>query len=393
MAESIERARVRLRAILPGWNMPSRDSLLLLCVVATLLLGWFLRLASWGSNTLHPDEALYAYWAKLIASGRDPALLSVPVDKPPLYVYLLAAVFRYLGPTVTLARVPSLAASLLSLPILFLLARKLYGRSVALLALLLYAASPFAIAFAATGFTDSLLVLWGLAACLTAVRQEWLATGFFLGLAVATKQQGLLFIPLSVSLGWVASRQTRERQQRWYPLLTIDGLLPAPLAAVSVTRSPGLRTKGAARTALVKLLAGFLPLLVIVTWWDSLRWRVWPSFWERSWIAYGGLHLVTWQELGERGRAWLELVAYLVASPWLTLAGVFGICLLLYTTLVSRRHLTPAARTDLIVMGYGVGFLALHALVSFQTWDRYLLPLAPLAALLLARGATQPIFR
>ena len=47
----------------------------------------------------------------------------------------------------------------------------------------------------------------------------------------------------------------------------------------------------------------------------------------------------------------------------------------------------PAAWWTLLFTGFSLAYLLLHIIVSFQTWDRYLLPLAPLTAMLSARGA------
>jgi 4-amino-4-deoxy-L-arabinose transferase-like glycosyltransferase len=363
MAETIERARVCPVATPSRLSLPDTRTIATALLLLVLWLGWSLRLVSWGGNPLHPDEALYAYWARLAASGRDPALLSVPVDKPPLFIYITAFAFRLWGPTVIAARLTGVLASLLSLPILFALTRALYGRSVAFLASLLYAVSPFAVSFAPTAFTDPLLILWGLAACLLAIRGRWGWAGLFLGLAVATKQQGLLVVPLVWGLGRVASA-------------------PSP-------KGSG-KDRGKIYAAL-RLLMGFLPLFAVLVWWDSLRWRVWPSFWERSWIAYGGLRLTVPTEWGERAEDWGGWLGYLVASPWLAGALLLSIVLLLGAAWASRRRLDVAARADLVVLGYGGGFLLLHGVLSFQPWDRYLLPLVPLTALLLARGLLFPL--
>ena len=41
---------------------------------------------------------------------------------------------------------------------------------------------------------------------------------------------------------------------------------------------------------------------------------------------------------------------------------------------------------DLLLSAFVLGYLAIHLLVTFQTWDRYLLPILPLIAILAARG-------
>ncbi|MCD6290962.1 MAG: hypothetical protein J7M34_10710, partial [Anaerolineae bacterium] len=45
----------------------------------------------------------------------------------------------------------------------------------------------------------------------------------------------------------------------------------------------------------------------------------------------------------------------------------------------------PAGRADLTLSGYGLAYLALHTVVGFQVWDRYVLPLVPIIALIGAR--------
>ena len=99
------------------------------------LVAIILRIIPWLTNyPLHRDEALYGYWAQLIASGRDPLLLSPWVDKPPLVLYLLAADIRAFGASELALRLPGLIASLLLVLVTFGFARRAYGVSVALVA-------------------------------------------------------------------------------------------------------------------------------------------------------------------------------------------------------------------------------------------------------------------
>ena len=79
--------------------------------------GAVLRLSLVAGQRFHGDEAIYGYWAQLVASGQDPLLLSVPLDKPPLFIYLLAGIFSLLGPTEVAARLISEAASLATVAI------------------------------------------------------------------------------------------------------------------------------------------------------------------------------------------------------------------------------------------------------------------------------------
>ena len=60
---------------------------------------------------LHHDEALYATWALQITSGDDPWLSNTPIDKPPLFLYLVAGAIQLAGHTESATRLPSLLAT------------------------------------------------------------------------------------------------------------------------------------------------------------------------------------------------------------------------------------------------------------------------------------------
>ena len=250
-----------------------------------LLGGLLLRLGLLSRPGLHPDEALYASWALRIADGRDPALLGVLVDKPPLFPYLLAGLFRLAGHSgpatadlttlVTVARLASIGVSVVSLALLWAIACQVSGRRAALFAAALYAVSPLAVRLSPSLLTDPLLVLWmllGLWAGLN--RRHWL-TGLACGLAFATKQQAVLLIPLILAVYALSPRL------RLIPLHDPDNA------------GPDLRS-------LLRLAGGFLLVFTIVLWWDSLRWQWMPSFWERGATAYGGLALAHGRDLPQR---------------------------------------------------------------------------------------------
>jgi hypothetical protein len=180
--------RFAYRASRIGWN-----KVLLWALVAV---GAGLRLSLIVGQRFHGDEAIYGYWAQLVASGQDPLLISVPLDKPPLFIYLLAGVFRLLGPTEVAARLINQAASVAAVPLTYWLGRRLYTRQAALMAAAMMALSPFNILFAPTAFTDPFMVALILAAMALAADGRCGWAGLLAGLAVATKQQGLFFVPL-----------------------------------------------------------------------------------------------------------------------------------------------------------------------------------------------------
>ena len=90
------------------------------------------------------------------------------------------------------------------------------------------------------------------------------------------------------------------------------------------------------RNSIFQLLAGFLPVFGLVTWWDALRWHVQPSFWDRSLTTYGGLTLVPLAAWPERLADWAQLLGYIFASPLLNALLLIGLPVLLWTAM--RHH-------------------------------------------------------
>ena len=354
-----------------------------------MVAGAALRLAPIGANRFHQDEALYSFWALQIATGRDPILNHSRVDKPPLFIYVLALCFRLFGRSEVVARLPSVLASVVSVALLYYLAWRLYGRAVATLAAILMALSPFNILFAPTAFTDPLMVAWVLAALCLAVQGSLGWAGLALGLASATKQQGLLFVPLAVVIG--ARRHGPPPPPRPPSVPPNSGgemREGSPLPPSPRIGRGGLGGRG------LLLALGFLAIMAPVAWWDSLRWRLQPSYFEQSLISYGGLTLVDPSQLVERLGDWAEILNYITASSFLNVLLMVGLpCLLLYDLAPplsppswgGGRRREPATFFDVGFSAFVILFLLGHWLLSFNVWDRYLLGLVPLLLILLAR--------
>lgn len=317
------------------------------------------------SQRFHHDEALYATWALKIVSGDDPWLTDTPIDKPPLFLYTVAGAMGLLGVTETVARLPSLIATALTVLLTFWLGRKLYSDGVGLLAAWLVALSPFTILFAPTAFTDPMLVAFVLASCLAASynRAGW--AGIFLGLAIATKQQGVFFMPLVMVL----------------LVLNAD-----PFNALPNTKHETRNLFRIPITFLLTLLLTVLPALI----WDFSRNQ--PSgFFEQSLNNYGGL-FADFAGFYERGQGFLELLVYGTASPLLNIIFLVGIPVLLIYGLRLMAKGNTTFQFDWSLVLFTLAFLLLHVVFSFQVWDRYLLGLIPLLALVLARVLLLPYF-
>jgi 4-amino-4-deoxy-L-arabinose transferase-like glycosyltransferase len=337
-------------------------------LIALLLLALGLRLAPWGQNRFLEDEALYGYWGLQIATGTDPMLDLEPVDKPPLYPYTLAFAFLVSGTTTgglqaeAVAKLPSLLASLAGIALTYGLGSSLYhDRWTGLLAAGLLALSAFDLLFASTAFTDPLLVSLVLAALLAASCRNLPAAGLLAGLALATKQQALIFLPLIIAVGVLSrARSPQSRHASRFARVWHSGWPAFALTLVAV--------------------------LAAVLWWDSARIQR-PGFLEQSLISYGGLGPARPASLAQRAGEWLRLTGYFWASPWFNLLWAGATV----TWLAGWAWgWAPAwTRFDLLLAGFVLSFLAIHWLLGFQVWDRYLLGIVPLAALLAARAFTQ----
>lgn len=291
-------------------------------------------------HSFHPDEALYSWWASQIALGEDPLLLSAWVDKPPLFLYILAISFKLFGISEFSARFTGVFAGTLSVALTKAWLRALYGERISIIGATLLAFLPLPVLFSPTALTDPWLLVMMVGSMWMACRLDRPSLTAFLaglgaGLALGTKQQGIFFAPFSLFL---TSRRRKEGLPRFFWLL------------------------------------GFLIPLAFVEWWDALRWAARPSFWERSLATYGGLSLIRWHEFGPRFLEWLKLMSWI--------AG--GLIPALALTLPLLQVRVPRA-----LVGFIACWFIIHWLFNFQTWDRYVLPLAPFLAALWGQGLAE----
>ncbi|MEM7112948.1 MAG: glycosyltransferase family 39 protein [Chloroflexota bacterium] len=291
------------------------------------------------ANSFHGDEALFASWARQIAVWRDPLLTTQLVDKPPLLFYLQALFYPLLGPVEWAARLPNWIASLLLVP---LVGRKVYGWfrdwQTAVIATLFLAFSPLAIQFSPTAFTDPLLVLW-LWLSLPTAKTKSHHVGLFFGLALLTKHQAWLFLPLIVVLGWHFAWEYNQ-WRNWF--------------------------------------LGWLPALVLLVGWEIGRSGTF-ALWTRQIDNFGGLRLIWSWELWPRLAAWGELGQTAVSSIPILIALAASLLVILWRTFRGQK----TAIANYLVL-FVVGYIAFHWLVAIPTWERYLLPIWPLLAAIFA---------
>ncbi|MEW5987184.1 MAG: glycosyltransferase family 39 protein [Chloroflexota bacterium] len=321
-----------------------------------------LRFPGLFANSFHPDEALFASWARLIATWRDPLLQTQLVDKPPLLFYLQAAWYPLFGSVEWAARLPNFIASLVLIPLTGRLAWQLYQQELtAVLSAAFVTLSPLAIQFSSTAFIDplltALLVATLVAGNLSHSRPSpskiqnpkskiqnpaWL----WFGLAAAAKYQAWLFLPLVVGLAVLRGWRPAE-WRRWF--------------------------------------LGLAAILVLLALWQVARaGRL--DLWAAQMESFGGLRPAWSWELWPRLQAWARVWRYVFASP----AVGFGLLLLspLFLALLIHDRDRPTALDQLLAL-FLAAYILLHWLVAAPAWDRYVLPAVPILGLLLARLATR----
>ncbi|MEO0565600.1 MAG: hypothetical protein AAF125_26065, partial [Chloroflexota bacterium] len=231
------------------------------------------------------------------------------------------------------ARLWSLYASVLLVAAVGRLAHILRASPIGIvLAAALMAVSPLAIAYGAVAFTDTPMLLFAVFALMFAAQGRGAWAGIALVMAYGSKQQGAIFVPLVMF--WL-----------WY--------------------------SAGPRAVFVCVLALALGLGVGSTW-ELLRSS--PSVLALATAnnAPGGW-LVPFADLPTRTFAWIALARYLVGG----IGGLFSVGLVIRR----GRRLNVYGRTTLL---FGMGYLLLHLLVPLNVYDRYLLPLVPLMAVVIA---------
>ena len=322
-----------------------------LLLSSTILVGFALRLPLLARFSFHQDEAIYGYWA---LHGRyvDPFFLTVWPDKPPLFLGVLSAAFALFGESAAAARLVGIAASTLTIAGAGALARHWWGARAGVIAALLLALNPYAISFAPTAFTDPLLVLCGLLALTAAARRQIFWAGVWLGAAMMTKQQGVLFLPL------------------------VAGALPWRTSAEN----------GAPWRSLQRLGGGLLLVVFPVVWWDSLRWAVAPSPWDIGAQNAAGFVWAPVTVWWARAEEWVMLSSLLLGGFGIWLLWLAGALVWVATAAVAPERPALQVRPVLLLAGWGVAYWLLHVVTTIEVWDRYLLPLVIPVTLLAAFG-------
>ena len=161
-----------------------------------LLLGTILRLSIYNLAPLFMDTAFYASLGRSIADGDLLLQVNHVSDKPPLFFYIQAFFFYFLGVSESAAALPSIVGGLLGIVIIYLLGRDLQDSNAGIIAALLFALSPGSVSLSALGLIDSLFMSVVMFSFWTMLHRHYYWTGLLIGTAFGMKQTILSFGPL-----------------------------------------------------------------------------------------------------------------------------------------------------------------------------------------------------
>lgn len=168
-------------------------------LIAILVLGVIPRLASL-FMVYKTDEGYYMYIAKNMYTGFT-LYNQIPFVHPPLYPHATIHVFKYFGVGLIQAKLIPVLASILTLPLLYIIAKRFYGTKPALLTTFIYSISPLIIIFAGNPGMYPELIFFSLASAyfiLTGVKENAntriLLAGLFMAVAVSYRLFGLWLI-------------------------------------------------------------------------------------------------------------------------------------------------------------------------------------------------------
>jgi 4-amino-4-deoxy-L-arabinose transferase-like glycosyltransferase len=310
-----------------------------------LLAAFFSFLALGHARRFHPDEAYYMTSARNAAVNGDWWLLAEPVDKPPLTFYLNAlslvccAVESDANGVLQLdaikgefaGRFPSLLLSSLLVAVVMKLAKTLTKNDkAATIAGLLVALSPLRIVFAATAFTDMPMLCFGVLALLMAARGKAAWAGFWFIFAFAAKPQVVFYLPLLLILIFLRNRRL----------------------------APTIRF-----FAMVSLGAGILWL------WDAARvGQGAESIWLLGQSHYTATSLTPLNDYLVRFLEFWKTVQYSFGHGLITAA------LVVFAFVFSKQRIFSL---------WLVGFAALHLVLTLNLFDRNLILVLPITAIML----------
>jgi 4-amino-4-deoxy-L-arabinose transferase-like glycosyltransferase len=329
-----------------------------LVVLGCALLPFAIGLGTWA--LFEPDEGRNAEIAREMLASGDwvvPHLNGLPfLDKPPLLFWALAAAFRFLGQSESIARLPSMLAAFATIACTYALGRALLdGRRAATGAIVL-ATCPMILVFGRLVIFDMPLTAFVTGAVYAMVRARldddawrWLPlAGVLMGLALLTKGPVGLALPLVV---WVAVR----------------GVLPG----------------GHARQARPAFALALVVAIVMIGSWVAAVMPREPDFLRYAFVDETLLRVGSAAHFHRGGPPYY----YLVTVPWALGIWVFPL-VLLGPTLVRRLRAGGPDAMAIRFAARAAGTIIVFFTLSASKRPQYILPALVPLSLLVAIGMT-----
>ncbi len=225
-----------------GWSRSRRwDFIVLLLVTLVAAVARVYRIHETPAG-LWLDETDIAKQALEIVNGARPKPWDVArLEVPWLYHYYVALFYKLLGPGYLTVKLPHLVISVLTAPVLYLLARQWFEPPIALASALLWATMRWSINMSRWGHVNTLTVFWICVVLLCLWRAQatgrwrwWLLGGAALGLSQYAYQSSRALVGIVVLFLLYRAVTPRGYFRRtWAPILAFWGmfaLVYAPLA-------------------------------------------------------------------------------------------------------------------------------------------------------------------
>jgi 4-amino-4-deoxy-L-arabinose transferase-like glycosyltransferase len=407
----------------------------------SVLLRWWL-LATVLALSIHlggfplfdPDEGRNAEVGREMAATNDyvmPRLDGLPyLDKPIVYFAAEAAVMEVLGPTEVAARLPAFLFTLAGAAFLWWFAKRVWGSEEAIIAAIVFLATPLAVAFSRTVIFDSALALFitmataffYLACEEDGAARKWSSLAWLvIGLGVITKGPVAIALPLLVAIVYAIWHKRFRALWSWGGLAlfvlaiapwvwAISQAIPDFLHYVVVTETAQrLATKALKRTGppwyfIPYLIGGALPWsIVLIGSPRAIDRRDRSTIYLLLWIAIPFLFFSISQS--KRPQYILPLmapIALLVARIWnkarngSRAAGivllVFGLALVIAPSFLHlRAEYGDAARLSAIAIGAGFLIGGTSAFINRRDIALILLTIPVIAIPLAANPMLQAI--
>src|SRR3989344_4271619 len=188
-------------------NLVSKNKLYILAGLLIITLFFALRLPNLTLQPIFADEAIYIRWAQVMRAEPTLRFVSVSDGKTPLFMWAIIPFLKIFSDPLFAGRFLSVISGMFTLMGVYFLARKIFGKSTAFWASLLYVITPYTVFFDRIGLVDSMLAgftIWIIYFALWLAKSPHLdlamILGYLMGGAILTKTPGivnLLILPIS----------------------------------------------------------------------------------------------------------------------------------------------------------------------------------------------------